>query len=215
MMNHRISLLLVTLWMTASNYRTDAACTLCPDGEGLTVADGSAPLFEGSDETCGAAEATVAGYTDAECEEQEDKFIKANRRRCCTGTYDTLDDIAECSFPVHPFDCTESLIESAPVEAQDCECATYCKGEFVRCLNWPGELEGADVCDNTNRLVGGCNKKLADLYFEDPAREDPDYNITLGSGDGNSGDGAVVGRGFSALAVTVVAAAGLVGGMVY
>ena len=91
----------------------------------------------------------IQGYTADVCEDSE-TTVTVSAARC---------DCPESPFPIcsvqqNPHLCTDDLLDSAIEE--DCECYSFCDGEFTTCYDFPGGLLNSQLCPGVP--VSGCNR---------------------------------------------------------
>jgi hypothetical protein len=123
------------------------SCTLCPDG--ASPIDNDA-IFQGAT-TCGQYGDIVASLTSSRCESQSET-IQVAAARCCDGDI----EFPACRIRQNPSMCTDDLLATTD---EECECYSFCDGEFVECAQFPGALLLGSQC--TGQAVTGCNQATA------------------------------------------------------
>ena len=130
----------------AKQQRIDS-CTLCPDG---STAPKQNFFLEKAGMTCGDYSDFIDGLNPEECEFQTNRGThELFAYQCnCAGTSPPA-----CLLKENPELCTVSLLKSIDVDEQ-CECYSFCDGEFLGCENYPGKFLGNNCPRNG---VSGCN----------------------------------------------------------
>ena len=83
------------------------------------------------------------------CETQSQR-IQATAARCCGGDI----EFPVCQLQQNPSMCTDDLLATTD---EECECYSFCDGEFVECTQFPGAL----LLSCLGQAVSGCNQALA------------------------------------------------------
>jgi hypothetical protein len=112
-------------------------CTLCPDGTNNFNPD-LIPVKDGP--SCLELALSVAGLTTDACNEQRKSIIGINAFRCgCPGA-----EPPACASRQNTNMCTQGLIDKARTtqamteqEKKECECLSFCDGEFLQCHDYP------------------------------------------------------------------------------
>eukprot|EP00536_Pseudo-nitzschia_multiseries_P011808 jgi/Psemu1/30104/gm1.30104_g len=131
--------------------RQDAGvCKFCPDGSSPPDDDF---FLELAGLTCGEYSSFIHSLDATECDVQTSR-----------GTFDLFAFQCDCpdtAPPVCPRQenpelCTVSLLNTVDIgdDEQQCECYSFCDGEFVGCDSYPGNFLG-DRCPGTR--ISGCN----------------------------------------------------------
>jgi hypothetical protein len=115
------------LGFTCGCKNTIPHCTLCPYASDTFDPD---IVPDASGRTCLEIALSIAGLPHAACQEQRKSLTEIAAARCgCQGA-----DFPVCPVQQNPTNCTEELLSKAP---ENCECYSFCDGEFVRCSNYP------------------------------------------------------------------------------
>lgn len=126
-----------------------AQCSLCPDGSPPPLLDKEA---QPTGETCSEMALIIEAFTADVCVDS-DTTVLVSAARC--GCADSKFPV--CSVQQNTHLCTHELLDTVP--DQDCECHSFCDGEWVQCHNFPGGLLNSQVC--TGVPVSGCNRASA------------------------------------------------------
>lgn len=127
----------------------EAQCSLCSDG--------SDPLFLDKEafptgETCRDMVKIIQGYTADVCLDSDTDVFVAAARCGCEGA-----EFPVCSVQQNTHLCTQQLLDTAI--DQECECYSFCDGEFSTCHDFPGGLLTPQLCSGV--AVSGCNRAVA------------------------------------------------------
>lgn len=127
----------------------EAQCSLCPDGSDPPLLDKAAAP---TGETCRDLVKIIGSYTADVCVD-DDTTVFVTAARCgCEGS-----EFPVCSVQQNTHLCTHELLDTAI--DQDCECYSFCDGEFFTCHDFPGGLLNAQLCSGVP--VSGCNRAVA------------------------------------------------------
>ncbi len=123
------------------------SCSLCPDGSPTPQRD---QYLDTAGMTCGDYGDFVSGLNPEDCEFQTTRGThELFAYQCnCPGTTPP-----ECPLKENAGLCTVSLLNSVDPD-ENCECYSFCDGEFVGCENYPGKFQGS-MCPRNP--VSGCN----------------------------------------------------------
>jgi hypothetical protein len=126
--------------------RRGEVCTFCPDGSFPPEPEFNLDL---AGLTCGEYATFINSLTQTECEVQSARgTFELFAFQCqCPGATPPA-----CSRQENPQLCTVSLLRT--VEEENCECYSFCDGNFVGCDSYPGNFLGAD-CSGV--AISGCN----------------------------------------------------------
>lgn len=124
-------------------------CSVCPDGSPPPLLDATAMP---TGETCRDMLEVIQGYTADVCVDSDTTVLVTAARCGCPGS-----EFPVCSVQQNSHLCTHALLDTVP--DQDCECYSFCDGQFSTCFDFPGGLLSAQVCPGV--AVSGCNRASA------------------------------------------------------
>ena len=135
----------------ASSSISQNSCAVCPDGSALPNRN---HYLEMIDMTCGEYSDMIGDSNSKQCE------FTQNR-----GTHKLIAYQCDCpnaSPPVCPLQenpqlCTVSLLNSVD-SAKECDCYSFCDGEFIGCQNYPGKYLRSQCLGEG---ISGCNYSSA------------------------------------------------------
>ncbi len=124
-------------------------CSLCPDGSQPPLLDKQA---QPTGETCREMLEVIQGYTSDVCLDSDTTVLITAARCGCQGS-----EFPVCSVQQNPHLCTHDLLDT--VSDQNCECYSFCDGQFSTCHDFPGGLLNSELCSGV--AVSGCNRANA------------------------------------------------------
>ena len=124
-------------------------CTVCPDGSPPPLLD---VIAMPTGETCREMLEVIESYTADVCIDSDTTVLVTAARCGCPGS-----EFPVCSVQQNSHLCTHDLLDTVP--DQDCECYSFCDGQFSTCFDFPGGILNAQVCPGV--AVSGCNRASA------------------------------------------------------
>jgi hypothetical protein len=128
-----------------------AQCSICPDGQAIpaSMLDTEA---EATGETCREVVGIIEAFTADVCVDSDTTILVTAARCGCENS-----KFPVCSVQQNSYLCTHELLDTVP--DQDCECYSFCDGEFNSCTAFPGGILSPQLC--TGVPVSGCNRASA------------------------------------------------------